>query len=337
MPVVRGKISLLVPVSREGFYQAFTANDLPVNSVFALDLDSAQPDGAFTYSTAQIYQTRPVARDTSVLGGIPAVHNEQNQHIAGAPEFASQYGAYDHGRYLLSHAELHRHQSHDEYVRCDGRRVVSRSVVLQPHMEHVYIPSLVSGTTAYVGFTAGTGSSQAVYPLYINSFVYSVLSAAATPTFSPVAGDYGSTQSVTISASTGPTICYNTTGAPATNGTTGCTNGTLYSGAISVPSGRTIYAVAGGTGYGDSPVASSAYQIASTASQPTFSASSGTYQGDQYVILNAAQGGVICYNTTGSPATNGSTGCTTGTLYSGPITVVVERDSLCDSWWDRLH
>ena len=92
-------------------------------------------------------------------------------------------------------------------------------------------------------------------------------------------------------------------------------------GAISVPSGRTIYAVSGGTGYGDSPVASSAYQIASTASQPTFSASSGTYQGDQYVILNAAQGGVICYNTTGSPATNGSTGCTTGTKYTGPVTV----------------
>ena len=60
-------------------------------------------------------------------------------------------------------------------------------------------------------------------------FVYNVLSAASTPTFSPAAGDYGSTQSVTISASTGPTICYNFTGAPATNGTTGCANGTLYS------------------------------------------------------------------------------------------------------------
>src|SRR5208283_591955 len=185
----------------------------------------------------------------------------------------------------------------------------------------VYIPSLVSGTTAWVGFTAGYDQTSGGFPLYINSFVYNVLSPAAAPTFSPVAGDYGSTQSVTISASTGPTICYNTTGAPATNGTTGCTNGGLYTGAISVPSGRTIYAVAGGTGYGDSPVASSAYQIASTASQPTFSASSGTYQGYQYVALNAAQGGVICYNTTGSPATNGSTGCTTGTKYTGPVTV----------------
>ena len=136
---------------------------------------------------------------------------------------------------------------------------------------YVYIPSLVAGTTAWVGFAGGTGSSPSIsYPLYLNSWVYSVLSAASTPTFSPVAGDYGSTQSVTISASTGPTICCNYTGAPATNGTTGCANGTLYSGAISVPSGRTIYAVAGGTGYGDSVVAASAYQIASTASRADF-------------------------------------------------------------------
>jgi hypothetical protein len=35
---------------------------------------------------------------------------------------------------------------------------------------------------------------------------------SGTPTFSPGAGSYGSTQSVTISATGGSVICYNTTG-----------------------------------------------------------------------------------------------------------------------------
>jgi hypothetical protein len=84
---------------------------------------------------------------------------------------------------------------------------------------------------------------------------------ASTPTFSPVSGSYGSTQTVTISASTGGVICYATSGTPATNGTTGCTTGTLYSGTVSVAATETLYAVAGGTGYTDSSVGSAAYTI----------------------------------------------------------------------------
>lgn len=85
---------------------------------------------------------------------------------------------------------------------------------------------------------------------------------AATPTFSPVAGTYNSAQSVTISStSSGAIICYNTTGSPATNGTTGCTTGTLYSSAVSVPSSETLFAVAGGTGFVDSAVGSAVYVI----------------------------------------------------------------------------
>jgi hypothetical protein len=84
---------------------------------------------------------------------------------------------------------------------------------------------------------------------------------SGTPTFSPGAGSYSSTQSVTISATGGSVICYNTTGSPATNGTTGCTTGTLYSGAVSVSTSETLYAVSGGTGYTDSAVGSATYTI----------------------------------------------------------------------------
>lgn len=86
--------------------------------------------------------------------------------------------------------------------------------------------------------------------------------AASTPTFSPVAGTYVGTQLVTISTSSGGAIiCYNTTGSPATNGTSGCSAGTLYSGPVSVSVSSTLYAIAGGTGFADSSVGSAAYTI----------------------------------------------------------------------------
>jgi RHS repeat-associated protein len=101
---------------------------------------------------------------------------------------------------------------------------------------------------------------------YANSSVvtnpYSLAGAAATPTFSPVAGTYSSAQTVTISTtSSGAVICWTTTGTPATNGVSGCTNGTLYSGPVTVNTNETLYAVAGGTGYSDSSVSPAAYTI----------------------------------------------------------------------------
>jgi len=80
---------------------------------------------------------------------------------------------------------------------------------------------------------------------------------AATPTFSPVAGSYSSTQSVTISTATtgcGSYIYWNLTGSP----TTGDTHGT----SVSVASSETVYAkVIGCPGYTDSAVGSAAYMI----------------------------------------------------------------------------
>jgi len=150
---------------------------------------------------------------------------------------------------------------------------------------------------------------------------------AATPTFSPSPGTYASPQNVTISTtSSGAVICWNTTGSPSTNGSSGCAGGsTLYSGAIGVSSTETIFAVAGGTGYTDSSVASGQYVISSLpqATMPTFSPPPSTYTSSQNVTISTtSSGAVICWNTTGSPRTNGSSGCAAGsTLYSGAIGV----------------
>ncbi len=90
----------------------------------------------------------------------------------------------------------------------------------------------------------------------------------ATPTDSPGAGTYGSTQSVTLSSATGSAvICYTTNGttpAATTPGT--CSTGTTYSGAISVASTTTIKAIATKSGLSNSGVLTSAYMIAPTIS-----------------------------------------------------------------------
>jgi hypothetical protein len=104
-------------------------------------------------------------------------------------------------------------------------------------------------------------------PSSLTAATYTIGAApASTPTFSPVAGSYVGTQHITLSTtSSGAIICFNTTGAPATNGATSCAAGTLYSGTVTVSLSETLYAVAGGTGYTDSSVGSASYVVSSAA------------------------------------------------------------------------
>ena len=77
------------------------------------------------------------------------------------------------------------------------------------------------------------------------------------PTFSPAGGTYSSPQSVTISSSTaGASINYTTDGSTPSE-----TNGTLYSGPITVSSTTTVQAIAFESGMTDSNVISATYTI----------------------------------------------------------------------------
>jgi len=81
----------------------------------------------------------------------------------------------------------------------------------------------------------------------------------ATPTFSPVAGTYGSTQSVTVSctdsAQPGFAMFYTTDGSTPTTGST------PYTGPITVSSSQTLKVLATSTGLNNSAIASAAYVI----------------------------------------------------------------------------
>jgi hypothetical protein len=123
------------------------------------------------------------------------------------------------------------------------------------------VPITVSSTTTVKAIATQAGFTDSA----VGSATYTINGTAATPTFSPVAGTYSSTQSVTISSATaGATICYTTDGStPTADGAGTCTHGATYSTAVSVPSSLTIQAIASKAAFTDSAVGSAAYIITS--------------------------------------------------------------------------
>ena len=140
---------------------------------------------------------------------------------------------------------------------------------------------------------------------------------AALPAFSPVAGTYGSVQTVTLSCSTpSSAIYYTTDGSTPTFPISGTTQ--LYVSALSVNASQTISAIGTATGFTNSAVASATYNL--VVAIPTFSPVPGTYATTQTVSLSCATAGSSIYFTTdGSTPTFPTTGSTT--LYSTALTV----------------
>src|SRR3954449_211252 len=131
------------------------------------------------------------------------------------------------------------------------------------------------------------------------------------PTASPGTGTYNSTQSVPLAdTESAATIRYTTDGS-APNGFS-----TQYSMPISVDRSMTIKAIAIDAAGNQSPAASLAYTIDTTApAAPTGSPSPGTYATAQDVTLSAESGATIRYTTDGSAPSASST------RYSAPVHV----------------
>ncbi len=94
------------------------------------------------------------------------------------------------------------------------------------------------------------------------NFVTPLNTTGSAPTFSPVAGTYTGTQTVTISADPGYSIWYNTTGSPTRAST-------LYTSPVSVSASSTLYAVTGKDPSLLSLVGSAAYVVSTIFDQNT--------------------------------------------------------------------
>jgi hypothetical protein len=168
-------------------------------------------------------------------------------------------------------------------------------------------------SSAITGSTAETLEAIATSASANNSVVatatYTIGGTAATPTFSPVSGNYVGNQSITISdTSSGATIYYTT------NGSTPNTGSAVYSTPITVSTSETLEAIAAGSGYTNSAVGSAAYTI--VAAMPTFSPVAGSYINPQSVTISDSTSGITIYYTT-----NGTTPSTNSPVYSSAITV----------------
>ena len=145
-----------------------------------------------------------------------------------------------------------------------------------------------------VGLNSGCGMRSSA----VSSATYTI--DALVPSFSPPAGNYTSTQTVTISDSTTDATIYYTT-----NGTTPTTSSTVYAGPITVSSTETLEAVAVATGYSQSGVATATYMITlPAATTTTLALSSGgtnvsSVDSGTVVTLTAA------VTSSGSPVTKG--------------------------------
>jgi Chitobiase/beta-hexosaminidase C-terminal domain len=310
------------------FFQAFySPAPGPPNNVFALEFDNYSPNVVsnpytFNGSTAQIYSagTSPCIPNDSgntfpqinkVLTSPIQMNSPATTQNTSTGHTYSATVTYDGSNLTLNLFDVTAGGS------CPGASCFTHT------WTGVNIPSEVGGsTTAWVGLGGATGSLVPNSALYIKSFSYTegstTTQTAATPSFSPAAGTYSGSQNVALSSATsGAVICYNTTGSPATNGSTGCASGTRYAGPVTVSSNETMYAVAGAAGYDASPMASSQYVIQPpAATPPIFSPAVGTYSSAQTVTISDATSGATIYYTT-----NGTTPTTSSAVYSGPITV----------------
>jgi hypothetical protein len=131
----------------------------------------------------------------------------------------------------------------------------------------INIPATVGGSTAYVGFTGGTGGYSSTQQILTWTFSdAAVPPIVATPTFSPAGGAYTSAQSVRIADSTkGATIYYTTDGSTPTNAST------VYKTPLNVSSTKTIRAIAVAAGYTNSDIASVTYAIGASSNLPNYS------------------------------------------------------------------
>ena len=165
----------------------------------------------------------------------------------------------------------------------------------------------VSATETLEAIAIETGYTNSA----VGSATYTIAPILPTPTFSPAAGTYTTSQSVTISDSTAGTTIYYTT-----NGTTPTTSSTKYTSAITVSANETLEAIAIETGYTNSAVGSATYTIAPILPTPTFSPAAGTYTTSQSVTISDSTAGTTIYYTT-----NGTTPTTSSTKYTSAITV----------------
>ncbi|MGA8270415.1 MAG: chitobiase/beta-hexosaminidase C-terminal domain-containing protein, partial [Candidatus Sulfotelmatobacter sp.] len=173
----------------------------------------------------------------------------------------------------------------------------------------VNIPSTVGASTAYVGFTGGSGGQTAIQDIlswtYVPSLSGGIPPTAATPTFSPLPGSFSTLDTVTLSDTTpGAVIHCTTNGSTPTPSSPVCTT-------MTVNATTTIQAIAVATGYSNSAMASGTYTLSGA----------GVNYGSGFSASGLALNGIATLNGTSLQLTNGGKDEAGSAFYTTPVTV----------------
>ena len=166
---------------------------------------------------------------------------------------------------------------------------------------------IVSSTEVINAMAIAPGYSQSA----VATATYTITPPAVKPSFSPAAGTYISSQTISISDSApGAAIYFTMDGSAPTSAST------LYAGPLAVASTTTIKAIAVAAGFSQSAAASATYTITPPAATPIISPAGGRYNSPQSVVIADATPGAAIYYTT-----NGKTPTIASTQFTGTIAV----------------
>ena len=278
-----------------GFSQAFSGNPFPYN-IFALMFDQFGEipggGGTFGYSNVQIYQQNQSPCNPSSGGSFNSYTTKVSTSPVAMNSPATTQGTTTGDTYAarLTYDGSTLSVCMIDVTLANGTctsGTTGTGTFFTNSWSNVSIPSQVDGTTAYVGMVGSSGTASSGN-LEVTGWSYTVNSATATPsstatsagattatnpTFSPVAGSYSGTQTVTITSAGSSNICYmlaaaNATIMPIADQNGGCGVGTSISSGstVSVASSQTLYATAGLNNSGlSSGVVQGAYTISANA------------------------------------------------------------------------
>ncbi|MGA3047488.1 MAG: chitobiase/beta-hexosaminidase C-terminal domain-containing protein [Terracidiphilus sp.] len=291
--------------------QSVTISDASLGTTIYYTTDGSTPTtastvygGSVTVSTSETLEAIATrAGSTNSAVAIAAYTITPAQQTLPAPTFTPPTGSYNSSQSVTISDTT---AGTTIYYTTDGSTPSAASTVYTG-------PITVSTTETLQAIAAEAGFTNS--PVAIAAYTITpVQQTLPAPTFTPPAGPYSSSQSVTISDTTAGTTIYYTT-----DGSTPSTASTVYSGPITVNTTETLEAIATKAGFTNSPVAIAAYTITpveQTLPAPTFAPPAGSYSSSQSVTISDATTGTTIYYTT-----DGSTPSTASTVYSGPITV----------------
>jgi hypothetical protein len=214
----------------------------------------------------------------------------------------------------------------------------TQSVTLLDLTANAVICYSTTGTASITAGVCGSGSTQYSGPISVaatetisaiagvasglnnsatSSAAFTINTTTPTPTLSLGAGTYAGDQSLVLSDSlAGATICYTINSSAPTMSGAACTNGTQYTGSITIPTATTsvVNAIAGGIiGMTNSAVVGPV--VFNAPVTPTITPVAQTYYTAQVVtIADLTSNASIFYSTTGAATCS-------STLYAGPIPV----------------